>query len=72
LIAYSTAPGTTASDGSGTNGLYTEFLIKHINEPKTTITSMFQKVRLDVINKSNNEQIPWESTSLTADFYFVP
>ena len=31
LIAYSTAPGNTASDGSGNNGLYTEALLNHID-----------------------------------------
>ena len=70
LIAYSTSPGKTASDGDGMNGLYTHSLLEHIGSKQTTIMTMFQKVRLDVINKSGNEQIPWESTSLTADFYF--
>ena len=72
LIAYSTAPGNPASDGDGVNGLYTGSLLNHIAEKQTTITSMFQKVRMEVINKSNNDQVPWESTSLTADFYFNP
>jgi uncharacterized caspase-like protein len=70
LIAYSTSPGKTASDGDGVNGLYTNSLLEHIGSKQTTIMSMFQKVRIDVINKSSNEQIPWESTSLTADFFF--
>lgn len=70
LIAYSTAPGTTASDGAGNNGLYTEVLLNHIAEKGTPVYTMFQKVRLDVMEKSKEEQIPWESTSLTADFYF--
>lgn len=70
LIAYSTAPGTTASDGSGDNGLYTGALLNHINEKSTRVNTMFQKVRLEVMEKSKEEQIPWEATSLTADFYF--
>lgn len=70
LIAYSTAPGQTASDGSGNNGLYTEALLNHINGKSTPVNTMFQKVRLEVMQKSREEQIPWESTSLTADFYF--
>jgi hypothetical protein len=72
LIAYSTSPGKTASDGDDENGLYTKSLLNYIDEKQTTITAMFQKVRLDVIKKSKNEQVPWESTSLTADFYFNP
>lgn len=71
LIAYSTAPGNTASDGSGSNGLYTEALLNHIGTKATPVNTMFQKVRLEVMQKSKEEQIPWESTSLTADFYFA-
>ncbi len=70
LIAYSTAPGTTASDGEGKNGLYTEALLNHISGKGAPVNTMFQKVRLEVMQKSKEEQIPWESTSLTADFYF--
>jgi uncharacterized caspase-like protein len=33
LIAYATAPGTVASDGSGRNGVYTEHLLKHLSTP---------------------------------------
>ena len=72
LIAYSTSPGKTASDGVGLNGLYTDVLLQHIGSKGITITTMFQNVRKDVIAKSNNEQIPWEMTSLTADYYFNP
>lgn len=70
LIAYSTAPGYTASDGNGNHGLYTEALLNHISGKAAPVNTMFQKVRLEVMQKSKEEQIPWESTSLTADFYF--
>jgi uncharacterized caspase-like protein len=70
LIAYSTSPGKTASDGEGRNGLYTGELISEIKSVNVTITQLFQKVRKSVMEKSKDEQVPWESTSLTADFYF--
>jgi hypothetical protein len=70
LIAYATAPGNTASDGSGQNGLYTSALLESIQIPDITIIQMFQNVRNIVVQKSKEQQIPWESTSLTADFYF--
>ncbi len=72
LIAYATAPGSTASDGSGKNGLYTSALLESIQIPDITITQMFQNVRNIVVQKSQEQQTPWESTSLTADFYFNP
>ena len=71
LIAYSTSPGRTASDGTGSNGLYTAALLENIKTPDITILQMFQNVRRTVSEKSFKQQIPWESTSLTDDFYFV-
>ena len=70
LIAYATSPGSTASDGSGNNGLYTSAILESIKIPNITIIQMFQNVRSIVSLKSNKRQIPWESTSLTGDFYF--
>jgi hypothetical protein len=70
LIAYATAPGSTASDGSGKNGLYTSAILDNIFTPNITIIQMFQNVRAIVSEKSNKLQIPWESTSLVGDFYF--
>jgi hypothetical protein len=31
---------------------------------------LFKRIRLDVNNSTNGQQIPWESSSLTSDFYF--
>ena len=70
LIAYATSPGSTASDGSGNNGLYTSAILESMQIPDITIIQMFQYVRAIVSQKSNKQQIPWESTSLTGDFYF--
>jgi hypothetical protein len=71
LIAYSTSPGRTASDGSGSNGLYTAALLEYLKTPGINILQMFQNVRRTVASKSDKQQIPWESTSLTNDFFFV-
>ncbi len=72
IIAFATSPGTTASDGTGENGLYTSGLLSFINEPGITAIQMFQKVTAYVYKKSQNIQLPWISTSLTGDFYLVP
>lgn len=71
LIAYATAPGRTASDGYGRNGLYTSALLKYLQEPNLTLEEMFKKVREAVSNQSERAQIPWESTSLVGTFYFL-
>jgi len=72
LIAYSTAPGRTASDGNGSNSPYTSAILESMKIPDITIIQMFQTVRIIVTQKSGNQQIPWESTSMTGDFYFNP
>ncbi len=71
LIAYATAPGSTASDGEGINGLYTEALLENINNPDITVLQVFQNVRSIVSDRTGNSQVPWESTSLTGDYYLV-
>ena len=72
LVAYATAPGKVAADGEGSNGLYTAQLLKHIQTPGLKILDLFVRVRRAVMEQSNGQQVPWESSSLTGDFYFVP
>jgi len=72
LLAYATSPGNVASDGAGANGLYTENLLREIAVRETKIEDVFKRVRLGVRRESNGAQIPWESTSLEEDFYFIP
>lgn len=70
IIAFATAPGKTASDGEGSNGLYTGQLVQVIKTPGLTIEEVFKQVRIRVGDISNKKQIPWENSSLTGDFYF--
>ncbi|MGK0291287.1 MAG: hypothetical protein ACI86H_002754, partial [bacterium] len=70
LIAYATAPGSTASDGKGRNGMFTKYLLRHIPRKGLELSQLMKKVRYDVIQNSKNRQIPWDSSSLVKDFYF--
>ncbi|MEM7106454.1 MAG: caspase family protein [Bacteroidota bacterium] len=70
FIAYATAPGMTASDGTGSNGLYTEELLKAIRTPGLKLEDVFKLVRTNVRRKSFGEQIPWENSAIEGDFYF--
>ncbi len=72
FIAYATAPGQTASDGKGQNGLYTEELIANMRAPGLPIEEVFKRVRVQVKQKSNGVQIPWDASSLEGSFYFAP
>ncbi len=71
-IAYAAAPGRVAMDGEGNNGLYTGELLKALPLPGLKIEDAFKRVRVAVQDKSGAQQVPWESSSLTGDFYFNP
>ncbi|HSV53260.1 MAG TPA: caspase family protein [Burkholderiaceae bacterium] len=72
IIAYSTAPGSVASDGGGQNGLYTQHLARVIPQAGVPIEEAFKMVRAAVRRESNNQQVPWENTALEGQFYFKP
>ena len=72
LIAFATAPGRVALDGDGSNSPYTTKLVDSMQRTGLTIGQVFRQVRADVIEQTNGEQIPWESSSLIQDFYFKP
>ena len=72
-LAYATAPGNVADDGSSAdgNGLYTRFLLKEMQRPDARIEEVFKRVRLQVRQASQGRQVPWESTSLEEEFIFA-
>jgi len=70
-IAYSTSPGKAASDGSGEHGLYTEMLLRALQESKgQKLEDVFKTVRKYVLDSSEGLQNPWENSSIIGDFYF--
>lgn len=70
LVAYSTSPGSVASDGAGNNGLYTQHLAAVMRMPDMPIEEVFKRVRANVRKDSANQQTPWENTALEGNFYF--
>jgi Caspase domain/Sel1 repeat len=76
LISLSTSPGRRASDGEDDagNGLYTKHLLRHIATPGLQIDQVMNRVRLAVVEESENStnpQVPWTNTSLLRDLYLV-
>jgi len=63
-IAFATAPGTTASDGEGENGLYTQELLANLKQPGLRLEDIFIRTRVAVKKKSNDLQVPWENGAL--------
>ena len=72
LVAFATAPGSVASDGTGKNGIYTQHLLASLGQPGVPVEQVFKRVRVGVMKDTRNAQVPWESSSLVGDFYFKP
>ena len=47
ILAYATAPGSVAADGSDDNGLYTAKLLTHMRTPGMKLEEVFKNVRID-------------------------
>lgn len=73
LVAFSTSPGGVALDGPrGEHSIYAKHLLQHLPTPGLAIEQMFKRVRIEVAQETGRVQVPWESSSLTADFCFQP
>ncbi len=71
LIAFATAPGSVAADGDGENGVYTKHLLQQVRQPGVPVEQLFKQVRNGVMADTKERQVPWESSSLRGDFYFM-
>lgn len=71
LVAYATAPGSIAADGIGRNGVYTKHLLDNMKIPGLTVEQVLKRTRIEVMNETEDKQVPWESSSLRGNFYFV-
>jgi len=69
IVGYATSENSTAADGSGSNGTYTEELVKQMVIPQS-ISSVFINTRKNVLQRTNNSQRPQEWNMLTGDFFF--
>jgi uncharacterized membrane protein YgcG len=70
FISFSTSPGAEAEDGNGDNSPYTTAVLSVVKEPNLPIEEAFKRVRVAVNQTTDGRQVPWESSSLTADFRF--
>lgn len=72
LIAYSTAPGEVAADGSGEHSLFATALSRELARTGQPLEQSFKRAGAWVRQQTRDEQIPWIESSLTADFYLQP
>jgi len=68
LIAFATAPGKTAADGTGKNSPFTTALLKYM-KTKVEVNEMLRQVRVEVYNATNKQQLPWANSSLSGQVY---
>jgi uncharacterized caspase-like protein len=72
FIASSTGSGKVALDGDDGHSPYTGALAEALTTPGEKLEDVFKSVRRQVRLATGEQQIPWESTSVELDFYFVP
>jgi len=70
LISFATRPGSTASDGSGGHGVYTEQLLGQMREPNVPVEQVLKRVGASVKRATRGAQEPWMEGSIEGDFYF--
>jgi len=69
-LAYATAPGQVADDGTGRHSPYSGALIDVLSKPSLQLEQVFKEVRNSVAKATQGRQIPWENSSAFDDFYF--
>lgn len=72
LIAFSTAPGDVALDGTGKNSPYTTALSEALRKPGLSIEAIFKSTRANVVQSTGGKQVPWENSSLVRDIVLIP
>jgi peptidoglycan/xylan/chitin deacetylase (PgdA/CDA1 family) len=71
LISFSTEPDTVALDGRGRNSPFTGALVRRIlSAEREDLNGLLIAVRNDVIEETQDRQVPWEHSALTKAFYF--
>lgn len=72
FLAYATAPGEVAFDGTGANSPFTSALARAMQVEGLAIEQVFKQVRNEVLAQTGGLQTPWDTSSLTRDFRFRP
>ncbi|MCL2834768.1 MAG: caspase family protein [Treponema sp.] len=58
IIVFATSAGSTASDGTGRNGLFTSQLLNNLVTPGLDVSEIFRRTGADVVSASGGRQIP--------------
>lgn len=72
FVAYATSPGEIALDGDSGHSPYTKALSQAIVKPGQPLEQVFKEARRLVLKATGEQQVPWETSSITGQFYFTP
>lgn len=72
FVSFAALPGDVSYEGRGKNSPFSEALITHIGKPGQSISDLMIDVRNDVSDRTVGRQVPWDQSSLRADFFFNP
>jgi hypothetical protein len=72
LVMYSAALSSVISDNGGDHSLFVQELLKEIRVPDLMAEETLNRTRVDVTRASQQQQVPWISSSLAEDFSFIP
>ena len=72
FIAYATAPGSVAADGTDRNSPYAKYLMQALKSKGVPIEQVFKQVLREVTRETEGKQVPWIASSLREDFWFNP
>jgi len=67
VLAFACAPGKTAGDGGGRNGVFTAHLLKHIKTPGVDVDRMLRAVARGVHDNTRGAQDPYHNHNLRQD-----
>ncbi len=71
IVAYATAPGSTAEDGSGANSPYTATLARELRVPGLDVKDIFDRTAQEVERLTNGRQRPREEIALRGRFVLL-
>lgn len=71
LIAYATAPGEVAADGTGRNGVFSAAFITQVAIPGQELSELMRKVSADVAAATGGKQNPRVDFGMKEPFWFI-
>lgn len=71
IVIYSTALGSVVSTSKNDRGLFVTELLREIRTPNVSAEQALTNTKSGVVRATNQEQVPWLTSSLTSEFSFA-